>query len=179
MSKQIKVSILCLAFNHVKYIRKCLEGFVSQKTNFSFEVLIHDDASSDGTTDIIKEFEQKYSDVIKPIYQKENQYSQGVKITKKYQLPRVQGEYLAWCEGDDCWTDCDKLQKQVDFLDKNQDYSICVHKVLFNNLKTKVQYKDIKNIYTMSEQEVKANAKIPLSVCEHEVDIYWKVVIEV
>lgn len=136
MSDSIKVSILCLAFNHAKYIRKCLEGFVSQKTNFPFEVLVHDDASTDGTAEIIKEFEEKYPNIIKPIYQKENQYSQGIKITKTYNLPRIQGEYLAWCEGDDYWSDVNKLQKQIDFLDHHQEYSICAHKVLFNNLKT-------------------------------------------
>ncbi len=136
VESKIKVSILCLTYNHEKYIRKCLEGFVSQKTNFEYEVLIHDDASTDKTAEIIREYELKYPHLIKPIYQKENQYSQGVKISKTFQYPRAQGEYLAWCEGDDCWTDEFKLQKQVDFLDRNRDYSVCAHRVCMNNLKT-------------------------------------------
>lgn len=64
-----------MAYNHASYIRQCLDGFMMQKTNFSFEVLIHDDASTDGTQEIIREYVKKYPDVIKPIYQVENQYS--------------------------------------------------------------------------------------------------------
>ena len=81
MCNQIMVSILCIAYNHEKYIRQCLNGFVMQKTNFKYEVLVHDDASTDKTADIIREYEEKYPDLIKPIYQTENQYSKGVKIT--------------------------------------------------------------------------------------------------
>lgn len=109
------VSICCLAYNHVPYIRKCLENFMMQKTNFPFEVLIHDDASTDKTADIIGEYEAKYPNIIKPIYQTENQYSKGVGVTRVYQFPRVKGKYIAMCEGDDYLTDPLKLQKQVDF----------------------------------------------------------------
>lgn len=123
------VSILCLAYNQKDYIRSALDSFLMQETEFSFEVLIHDDASNDGTTDIIKEYENKYPEVIKPIYQRNNQFSQGVKITQKLQLPRAKGEYLAICEGDDYWTDKHKLQKQVDFLSKHKDHSIVFHPV--------------------------------------------------
>lgn len=123
------VSINCLTYNHEKYIRKCLDGFLMQKTNFKFEVLIHDDASTDHTADIIREYEKKYPDIIKPIYQKENQYSKGVKISFTYQYPRAKGKYIAVCEGDDFWTDELKLQKQFDALENNQDCWMCVHKV--------------------------------------------------
>lgn len=123
----IKVSIHCLAFNHAKYIRKTLEGFVSQQTNFRYEVLIHDDASTDETPDIIKEYERKYPDIIKPIYQKENQYSKGIKILQTYNLPRARGKYIAFCEGDDYWCDNQKLQKQVDILEKHPECSFCTH----------------------------------------------------
>lgn len=123
----IEVSITCLAFNHEKYIRRALEGFVTQKTSFSFEVLIHDDASTDGTADIIREYEEKYPDIIKPIYQSENQYSKGIEITRTYLWPKAQGKYIATCEGDDFWCDENKLQKQYDFLEAHPDYSACVH----------------------------------------------------
>lgn len=126
----IMVSISCTTYNHERYVRKCLEGFVMQKTNFKFEVLVHDDASTDSTPQIIKEFEEKYPDIIKPIYQKENQFSKGVKIAKNYQLPRMKGKYVAFCEGDDYWSDPLKLQKQFDILEENKNCSICVHKVL-------------------------------------------------
>ena len=118
------VSICCLAYNHAP----CLEGFVMQKTNCPIEVLIHDDASTDGTQDIIKEYEAKYPDIIKPIYQKENQYSKGVKVSLVYNFSRAKGKYIAMCEGDDYWTDPYKLQKQVDFLESHPDYVMCSHR---------------------------------------------------
>lgn len=76
MVEEIMVSVYCLAYNHEKYIKDCLEGFVKQKTNFKYEVIVHDDASTDNTANIIKEYADKYPDIIKPILQKENQYSQ-------------------------------------------------------------------------------------------------------
>jgi glycosyltransferase involved in cell wall biosynthesis len=125
------VSICCLTFNQVSYIRQCLDGFMMQKTDFPFEVLIHDDASTDGTSDIIREYETKYPDVIRPIYQIENQYSKGVRgIMAKYNFPRAQGKYIALCEGDDYWTDPLKLQKQFDFLEKHPQYSFCFHNAI-------------------------------------------------
>lgn len=113
----------------MKFIRDCLDGFVMQKTNFPFEVIIHDDASTDGTADIIREYAKKYPDIIKPILQTENQWKKGVSIGPVYTWPKVQGEYVAMCEGDDYWTDPYKLQKQVDFLDAHPDYSVCFHPV--------------------------------------------------
>lgn len=121
------VSIDCCTFNHEKFIRSALEGFLMQKTDFTFEVLIHDDASTDQTAKIIREYEKIYPDIIKPIYQKENQYSKKVSIGRKYQYPRVRGKYIAICEGDDYWIDPLKLQKQVDIIEANPDYSLCCH----------------------------------------------------
>ena len=122
------VSICCATYNHVHFIRQCLDGFVMQKTKFPFEVLIHDDASTDGTQDVIREYEAKYPDIIKPIYQKENQYSKGVRVSLVYNYSRVRGKYVALCEGDDYWTDPYKLQKQVDFLENHPDYVMCSHR---------------------------------------------------
>jgi len=107
-----------------------------QKTGFDFEVLIHDDASTDGTSDIIREYEKKYPNIIKPIYQKENQYSKGVLISLTYQFPRAKGKYIALCEGDDYWTDPYKLQKQVDFMEANPEYSLCFSRFSTYNQQT-------------------------------------------
>ena len=128
----VKLSILCTAYNHENYIRQTLDGFLMQKTDFEYEVLIHDDASTDNTQDIIKEYEEKYPDIIKPIYQSENKWTgEGLNPQFKYNIPRVQGEYIAFCDGDDYWTDPNKLQKQVDFLEKHTDYVICAHQCEF------------------------------------------------
>ena len=124
----ILVSISCITFNHADHIRECLEGFVNQETSFAFEILIYDDASTDQTADIVKEYELKFPKLIKPIYQKENQYSQGVRgMNIKFNYPRANGKYIALCEGDDYWTDPNKLQKQVDFLEANPDHVLVGH----------------------------------------------------
>lgn len=121
------VSIICFTYNHAKFVIKTLEGFVMQKVNFPFEIIIHDDASTDNTQDIIKEFENNHPDFFKPIYQKENQRSKGVGIVSKLVYPKAKGKYIALCEGDDYWTDPYKLQKQVDFLEAHPDYAGCFH----------------------------------------------------
>ncbi|HIP34128.1 MAG TPA: glycosyltransferase [Bacteroidia bacterium] len=125
---KLLVSISCLTYNHAPYIKQTIDGFLMQKTNFDFEILIHDDASNDGTAKIIQEYESKYPNLIKPIYQKENQWSKGVRsISAKYNFPRAKGKYIAMCEGDDYWTDPLKLQKQVDLLEDNNKVGIVFH----------------------------------------------------
>lgn len=128
MKKDILVSIECMAYNHEKYISKALESFIMQKTNFNFEIIVHDDASTDKTAAIIEEYRKKYPNIIKPIYQKENQYSKGKKIGTIL-LEKMQGKYIAFCEGDDYWTDQYKLQKQIDYMEKNPECGMCFHTV--------------------------------------------------
>ncbi|WP_163583215.1 glycosyltransferase [Gracilibacillus saliphilus] len=123
------VSVCCITYNHENYIRDALSSFIMQQTNFDYEILIHDDASTDGTGEIIKEFELKYPDIIKPIYQKENQYSKNPRVPAKNVWPRAQGRYIATCEGDDFWLDKNKLQKQVDILENNPEFVYCFHSV--------------------------------------------------
>jgi len=141
VNDKVIVSVCCLSYNHHAYIRECLEGFVLQKTDFAFEVLIYDDASTDETANIIREYEKKHPDIIKPIYQTENQYSKGVGVTRKYNFARAKGKYIAMCEGDDYWIDPLKLQKQVDFLEANEEYGV-VHSdanVYFENTRKLVE----------------------------------------
>lgn len=125
LTDEIMVSIICNAYNHERYIAQCLDGFVMQKTNFAFEILVHDDASTDKTADIIREYEKKYPHLMKPIYQTENQYSKGGVF--RFQYPRVKGKYIAICEGDDYWTDPLKLQKQYDAMELHPEVDMCVH----------------------------------------------------
>lgn len=133
----IMVSICCLVYNHKDYIRKALDSLLMQKTNFKFEILINDDCSTDGTTEIIKEYESKYPDIIKPLYHTENQYSksyrQGNMMSITFNFPRVSGKYTAMCEGDDFWTDEHKLQKQVDIMEAIPDCAFCAHTVRCTN----------------------------------------------
>lgn len=117
-----KVLIRCYTFNHEKYIEETLKGFVMQKTDFPFVAVIVDDASTDGTADIIRKYESQYPDIIKGVYLKENHYSQK-KPKSKYIAPwRARCKYEALCEGDDFWTDSSKLQKQVEFLESHEEY---------------------------------------------------------
>ena len=126
--EEILVSICCITYNQKNYIRDTLEGFVSQKTNFSYEVLIHDDASTDGTADIIREYARRYPEKMKPILQLENQYAKGLyNVSGTYNFPRARGRYIAMCEGDDYWTDRYKLQRQVDFMEAHPDCSLVFH----------------------------------------------------
>lgn len=126
----ILVAIKCLVYNHESYLRDCLEGFVMQKTNFRYVVVVHDDVSTDGSVAIIREYEEKYPEIFRPIYEKVNQWSK-----QDGSLDRVMDEaldasgakYVALCEGDDYWTDPLKLQMQVDFLEAHPDYSMCFH----------------------------------------------------
>lgn len=118
MSNCPLVSIQCLVYNHEPYLRQCLDGFVMQKTDFPFEAFVHDDCSTDGSTSIIKEYADKYPTIIKPIFEKENQYSKiGYSGINKILLNQSNGKYIAFCEGDDYWIDPYKLQKQVDYLE--------------------------------------------------------------
>jgi len=123
------VSIICTAYNHEAFIKDALEGFVIQKTNFPFEIIVHDDASTDNTANIIRVYEAKYPELFINIYQTENQYSKGNGDVAKIVFSAARGKYIALCEGDDYWTDPYKLQKQVDFLEANKDFIMCFHPV--------------------------------------------------
>ena len=112
----ILLTINCLTYNQCDYIRQALDGFLMQKTNFRYIISVHDDASTDGTQDIITEYARKYPDLIKATLEKENQYSKHDGSLRRIVESHLQGKYVAFCEGDDYWTDAYKLQKQVDFL---------------------------------------------------------------
>ena len=124
-TRPLMVTIRCLTYNHEPYIRQCLDGFVMQRTNFRFEVIVHDDASTDGTAAIIREYAEKYPNIIKPIIEIENQYSKDDGSLETIMDEHTYGKYVAFCEGDDYWTHPNKLQMQLDFLEANPDYSMC------------------------------------------------------
>lgn len=118
------VSICCIAYNQEKYIRNAIESFLMQKSSYSIEILIHDDASTDKTAHIIKTYADQHKN-IKPIFQSKNQFSKNIgSINMRFVFPKAKGKYIAICDGDDYWTDPYKVQKQVDFLEKNSEYGL-------------------------------------------------------
>lgn len=130
MINEIVVSVCCLAYNHEAFIKDAIEGFLIQETDFPIEILIHDDASTDGTSEIIKYYQDTYPGKFIVVFQNVNQFSQGKNVLEPlFKIAR--GKYIAICEGDDYWTDPYKLQKQVDFMEQHLDCSICCHKVSF------------------------------------------------
>lgn len=151
MEQNVRVSVVCNVFNHGPYLRSALDGFVMQQTEFPFEVLIHDDASTDDSAAIIREYEAKYPDIIKPIYQTVNQHSQRVPINMTFQIPRIKGEYVAFCEGDDYWTDPLKLQKQYDFMVSHPEYTLCVCSTVWLDMRTG---KTDKKCYAPTDRDV-------------------------
>ena len=124
------VSVVCLTYNHAGYIRDALEGFVAQRAPWRFEVIVHDDASADGTAETVREYERRYPELIRGVYQTENRYSQGVDIPRTFLYPLIRGRYVALCEGDDYWTDPHKLEKQVAALEAHPEVDICAHRAL-------------------------------------------------
>lgn len=127
-NRPVMVTVHTITFNHEPYLRDCLNGIVMQKANFRFEAVVHDDCSTDHTADIIREYAEKYPDIIKPIYETENQFSKGKdSLMGKKMNALTNGKYIAICEGDDYWTDPNKLQMQVDFLESHPNYSMCFH----------------------------------------------------
>ena len=124
------VSISCITYNHAPYLRQCLDSFLMQR-DIPFEVLIHDDCSTDGTAEIIREYAEKYPDVIRPLYEEQNQYSRGISnISGVFNFPRARGRYIAMCEGDDFWNDRYKLKKQAEYLDTHPECTLLVHSAL-------------------------------------------------
>ena len=128
------VTVFCTAYNHEKYIARTLSSFLKQKADFKYEILIHDDASTDGTQKIIREFSDKYPDTIHAILQQENQWSKGINFMRDIAMKYAKGKYIAVCEGDDYWIDEYKLQKQVDYMERHPECTFCFTNAVINNV---------------------------------------------
>lgn len=173
-----KVAIRCITFNQEKYIRDALESFVAQKTDFPFVAIIHDDASTDKTQEIIQEYSNRYPDIILPILQKENQYSKGqgsfAPITKTMNeaVEASEAEYAAPCEGDDYWIDPLKLQKQVDFLEANPDYGMVYGKSQGYDQVNKKVIKILGKPYKNFKELVTTSFEVPTATVLYRTDTY-------
>ncbi|MDM1096706.1 glycosyltransferase [Myroides odoratimimus] len=146
--KEVVVSICCITYNHVSYIEEAIESFLNQEVDFGVEILINDDASVDGTSQIIVKYTALYPHIIKPIIQDSNQYSKGVRgMNISYNFPRCKGKYIALCEGDDYWTYEKKLLDQVNYLENHVNYAMCFHNALVID--------DVKNVsYEFNNLEI-------------------------
>lgn len=162
------VSIVCLTFNHEKYIAQTIEGFIFQRADFPFEIIIHDDASTDGTLKIIREYQVRYPDLINVIAQPENLYSKGVRVFS-LALSYAKGIFIAYCEGDDYWVDPDKIQKQANFLLNNPRYGLVfTNSNIFYESKNKLVIgHDRSNLKNISIDEAKKKLLIanPYTTC--------------
>ena len=160
------LSICCIAYNHENYIRNCLEGFLLQKVDFPIEILIFDDASTDNTQKIIKEFERKDNRII-TFLQKDNQWNQGKYGLLDWLFPAAQGKYMALCEGDDYWIDPLKLQKQVDFMEANTDCALVFHLANYINDNYKIlglhgpKIKEGYKVFDIKDAILQASTLIP------------------
>lgn len=149
------LAIKCTTYNHELYVCQCLDGFIMQKTNFPFIAIVHDDASTDNTADIIRKYAEKYPHIIKPIYENENQYSKRDGSIERIMNNAIPDsvKYVAICEGDDYWTDSNKLQKQVDFLENNPEHTLCFHnaKVIYESEELEQQQLRFNNTFSNIE----------------------------
>ncbi len=137
-------SFLCITYNHIDFIEQCLIGFLEQETTFPFEIIIHDDCSTDGTDRIIKEYQSKYPQIIKAMYEEENQYSKGDKGKPFWAIMHnMAGKYIALCEGDDYWNDIHKIQKQVAFLESNPEFVGCYHECIMPKDNSHILYDNL------------------------------------
>lgn len=161
------VSVRCITYNHEKFIAQALDGFLIQKTTFPFEVIVHDDASTDKTAEIIREYERKYPKIIKPIYETENQWSKHDGSVGRIVNNACKGKYIAFCEGDDYWIDRYKLQKQIKFLEKHSDYGMSyTQSYLFYQNNNKLSLKrNGRKIYSYEDLFVNGNKVPTLTVC--------------
>lgn len=123
MEGEVLVSVCSLTYNQKDWVRKSLEGILSQKTNFKYEIIIHDDCSTDGTREILLEYKNKYPELIRLLLPDENQYRLGVDMFDKC-VQKAKGKYIAWCEGDDEWTNPNKLQIQFEYLESHPECSL-------------------------------------------------------
>lgn len=182
--KEIKVSIVCIAYNHADYIRDALEGFLNQRVDFAYEIVVHDDASTDETATIIRKYEKKYPGLIRGIYQKENQYLKCDNIFHRYIIPVCRGKYVALCEGDDCWVDHNKLQIQITYMEKHPECFLTAHSAVIydateKSIKQQLPFLEEKNL-TAEEIIMKYHGNLPTAsmifrkeICNAD-DFFWK-----
>lgn len=137
--EEVLVSVCVITFNHAEHISQTLDGILRQKTHFRIEILVHDDASNDGTVEILREYERAYPNTIRVQEELVNQYSKYTSYFAQKLVPMARGKYIALCEGDDYWSDENKLEVQVNYLEKHPDCAQCCHAAIVLDSDSTVQ----------------------------------------
>lgn len=172
MENELLVTIRCTVYNHEPFLRQCLDGFIMQKTDFKFDVIVHDDCSTDGSADIIREYAQKYPNIIHPIFEKTNQWSKGIVNLVKILDNAEKGKYIAICEGDDYWTDPSKLQRQYEFLDSHKDYSaVAENGMILYSSTNKTSIFNTDKEHDLSISEIISKRKFPTASVMYRKDV--------
>ncbi len=152
------LTIYCLTYNHIEYIEKALNGFLNQKVNFKYKIFVFDDASTDGTSDVIRRYEKEYPEYFDVHICKENIYNSPDRknIMNRIFANHITGKYVAYCEGDDCWIDMNKLQKQVDYLEANPNCSMVGHSALWkdDNANTIEEFRPFNGSRKLTEEDI-------------------------
>lgn len=130
MSSKPLVSVCCATYNQASYIGRALDSMLAQRADFAFEVLVHDDASTDGTADLVARYGRQHPDIVRPVLQTENQYSRLPIIIPRFLFPRARGDFVALCEGDDFWLDPNKLRRQVRAMEACPECDMSFHPAL-------------------------------------------------
>lgn len=149
------VSIICPTYNHERYIDSAIRGFLAQDCPYPFEILVHDDASTDRTAEVVRRWQAQYPALIKPVLQTENQFSKGVRPFE-LMLARAQGDFVATCEGDDYWTHPGKLRKQVGYLMAHPEFSCSAHNYVhfFESTLTAKPWSNVGRDFVLNERQL-------------------------
>lgn len=166
----IEISVYCLAYNCVDFIEKSIQGMLNQAFDLKYEIIIHDDASNDGTSDIIRNYAKLYPQKIVAIIQTENQYSKGVNIIREYIYPKIRGKYIAVCEGDDYWIDKNKLQMQYEYMEQHPNCSLCTH----NTQKYDILTKKISKFNAWKTEHILTAEDVFIGWSVHTSSFFWR-----
>ncbi len=173
-----KVSVECNTYNQVQYISRAIDSFLMQDTDFPFEIIIHDDASTDGTSQIVKEYAQRFPSIVVPIIEVQNQYSNLESPFWDNILPRIRGKYIALCEGDDYWCSKTKLQKQWEFMEMHPRCSMVVHNTKIHDLSEQNPdhlFFEEEEVWKLTEEDIFLDWKVHTSSYFMKKEDFYKV----
>jgi len=153
------LSVVTITYNHEPYVAKTIEGVLMQKVDFPIEYIIAEDHSTDGTLAICKRYAEKYPDLIKLIYSDSNV---GAIANERRAMKAARGKYIAFCEGDDYWTDSLKLQKQVDFMEANPEYSVCFHRCIQHDTVSLIDTSDCSESFFLNNKVESSDVSVEM-----------------